>query len=217
MAVPSPVRVSFLKTLIQLKHSFQAYDLKLSIDKGIHDVVKPEWITDSVALGRQAPLSKRYFFHATMSRKATVEYSMEDDVKKEEDEVAEPMGEINEAGPSAKVEEQAELKIKLETIDPVLAEWLAIDTPRVPADDDSETEDDDDDNDSVNADAPEQDDTDDWLKVEGEDAEVDLKFEASDEVANSTDDVKKLDEEKSRMGEDESAMEYDQDLIFKHL
>ncbi|KAK0238686.1 DNA ligase 4 [Armillaria nabsnona] len=192
------------------------YDLKLSINKGIHDMVKPEWITDSVALGRQAPLSKRYFFHATESRKATAEYSMEDDVKKEEDEMAEPTGEINEAGPSAKVEEQAE-KIKHETIDPVLAEWLGIDTPRVPADDDSETEDDDDDNDSVNADAPGQDDMDDWLKVEGEDAEVDLKFEASDEVANSTDDVKELDEEKSRMGEDESAMEYDLDLIFKHL
>lgn len=195
------------------------YDLKLSIDKGIHDVVKPEWITDSIALGRPVPLSRRYFFHATKSRKATAEYSMEDDVKKEDDEMAEPTGEINEAGPSAKVEEQAE-KIKHETIDPVLAEWLTIDTPRVPrvpADDDSETEDDDDDNDSVNADAPGQDDMDDWFKVKGEDAEVDLKFEASDEVANPTDDVKELDEEKPRMGEDESAMEYDQDLIFKHL
>ena len=78
---------------------------------------------------------------------------MEDDVKKEEDEVAEPTGEIDEAGPSAKVEEQAE-KIKHETIDLVLGEWLAIDTPRAPDDDDSRTEDDDDNKHSVDVDAP---------------------------------------------------------------
>ncbi|KAK0202966.1 DNA ligase 4 [Desarmillaria ectypa] len=189
-----------------------SYDLRLSINKGIYDVVKPEWITDSIALGRQVPLSRRYFFHATESRKATAEYSMEDDVKKE-NEVAEPTDEINEAGPSIKVEEQAE-EIKHETIDPALAEWLAIDAPRAPADNDSETEDDDDDNDSVNADVPGQYVMDDWLNVEGEDTEVDTKSEVSNDP---TDDVKEPDEEKPQMGEDESAMEYDQDLIFKHL
>lgn len=185
------------------------YDLKLSIGKGIHDVVKPEWITDSIALGRQAPLSKRYFFHATESRKETVEYSMEDDVKKE-DEVAEPTDEVR---PSIKVEEPEE--IMPETTDPALAEWLAIDVPRTPADDGSETEEDDDDNDSVNADAPGQDGLDDWLKVEREVVEVDLKPETSNEVAE--DDIKESDEEKPRMGEDELAMEYNQDFIFKHL
>lgn len=37
-----------------------AYDLKLLIDKGIYDVLKPAWIIDSIELGHTAPFQKKY-------------------------------------------------------------------------------------------------------------------------------------------------------------
>ena len=36
-----------------------AYDLKLVIDKGVVDVLKPSWITASIELGEKAPLRKK--------------------------------------------------------------------------------------------------------------------------------------------------------------
>jgi len=75
-----------------------AYDLKLVIDKGIVDVLKPSWITDSIEGGEKAPMQKkydlrvffpfevslreccfgyRYFFHATEARATQEDYDME--------------------------------------------------------------------------------------------------------------------------------------------
>lgn len=68
-----------------------AYDLKLLIDKGFYDVIKPAWLEDSIASGALAPFKKRcaiqdvawkclykllfsYFFHATDSKKNGVDY-----------------------------------------------------------------------------------------------------------------------------------------------
>ncbi|KAJ2930609.1 hypothetical protein H1R20_g6480, partial [Candolleomyces eurysporus] len=50
------------------------YDLKLIIDMGVHDVIKPAWITDSLKAGRKMPLEKKYFFHATEFRKLSPVY-----------------------------------------------------------------------------------------------------------------------------------------------
>ncbi len=36
-----------------------AYDLKLVIDKGTVDVLKPSWIIDSVEQGEKVPMKKR--------------------------------------------------------------------------------------------------------------------------------------------------------------
>ena len=36
-----------------------AYDLKLVIDKGVVDVLKPSWITASIELGETLPLRKK--------------------------------------------------------------------------------------------------------------------------------------------------------------
>lgn len=37
-----------------------AYDLKLIIEKGLNDVIKPSWITDSIALGERAPFHHKF-------------------------------------------------------------------------------------------------------------------------------------------------------------
>lgn len=39
--------------------TFSAYDLKIIMNKDIHDVIKPEWVRDCVARGRLLPLHKR--------------------------------------------------------------------------------------------------------------------------------------------------------------
>ncbi|KAF8920563.1 DNA ligase 4 [Mucidula mucida] len=147
------------------------YDLSLMIKKGIHDVLKPDWVSDSISLGRQAPLSKRYFVFATEERQQTDEYCMEETLEGQEQ--------------------------NKEEIDPALAEWLHVDEPKSDAD-------------SVNADV-EEGDMDDWLKVTNDDAE------GEQPEIDPADEDEKNNLKQVKMGEDETAMEYDTELIFKHL
>ncbi|KAF9266852.1 DNA ligase 4 [Marasmius fiardii PR-910] len=194
------------------------YNVKLIIDKDIHDIIKPQWVTDSIALGSRAPLSKKYFFHATSSRASTDEYQngTQDDTKNQD---VEPEGtEIDSTWTDSKNEPEsyastqdrgAEVALKRTVIDPRLAEWLGFDetdsvvpTTRVGEDvSASETE-----NDSENDDVAE-----DHQEVNEED--LDDWFQAKEGDANT----KAPSEDTLKMGEDDSAMEYDQDLIFKHL
>jgi hypothetical protein len=56
--------ISFVSVVLSLNVTLSAdvalaYDLKLLIDKNVYDVIKPNWITDSVALGEPAPLRKK--------------------------------------------------------------------------------------------------------------------------------------------------------------
>ncbi|KAJ7077844.1 DNA ligase IV [Mycena belliarum] len=183
-------------------------ELQNYIKKGIYDVIKPRWITDSIALGRPAPLRKKYFFHATESRTNTEDFDEEEN----EDviEVDEP-----EAGPSGtKTEDTAiQPKAEAEALDPALADWFKVeeeDMKLLPTvrDSDSETE-----NDSDNADVANEEidgDLDDWFKVKPAVADdagpIEAREDKSEEPVDQT-----------KMGESETAMEYDQDLIFKHL
>lgn len=54
--------VSFFNLLTYCSHPAisVAYDLKLLIEKGIYDVLRPNWVTDSIALGHPAPFRKKY-------------------------------------------------------------------------------------------------------------------------------------------------------------
>lgn len=187
------------------------YDLKLLIDKNVYDVIKPNWITDSVALGEPAPLRKKYFFRATDERASTDEYMQED-----EDQAFEAP--TLKEDPSAKLEEEMVPKVEEQEydIDPSLADWLKIDDKNEKLHAEAKEEQDDysaTDDDSDNADVlePEEVDLDDWLKVESADEPSVIASAATGSESLSTDcvDVK--------MGETEAAMEYDQDLIFKHL
>jgi hypothetical protein len=39
-----------------------AFDLKLTIDKNVNDVIKPSWIKDSIALGEPTPFHHKYVY-----------------------------------------------------------------------------------------------------------------------------------------------------------
>ncbi|KAJ7504480.1 DNA ligase IV [Mycena galericulata] len=180
-------------------------ELQNYIKKGIYDVIKPQWIKDSIALGQPAPLRKSYFFHATPTRIESEDYGEgdnEDEIKMDDPE----------AGPSVVKpeddEEKIQPEIKAEDVDPALADWFKVEEEKIVPrgrESDSETE-----NDSDNADVAKEepeDDLDDWFKVKP----------ATDET-NPTDEQPDAEPvEETRMGESETAMEYDQDLIFKHL
>ncbi|KAF7309720.1 DNA ligase [Mycena indigotica] len=175
----------------------QAITVQSHIRKGLYDVIKPKWIKDSVSLGGRAPFRKKYFIHATEARRAHDEYDHEED------------GDDLSTGDAMATTTDTKLEDEEKVIDPkleeegTLKEWFKVeaDEPNLANDakaalSDSETENDSD-NDDVNlVDQPE----DDWLDVKPTlDADISLE------------------EEEARMGEDDTAMEYDQEMIFKHL
>ena len=57
----------------------QAYDIKLIMNKGVFDIIRPQWLFDSIANEEAVPMSKKYFFHATAERMESLEYNNEDD------------------------------------------------------------------------------------------------------------------------------------------
>ena len=59
------------------------YDLKLLINKGTVDVIKPKWIYDSVARGKLVPMTK-YLFHATEERRLDPDFEHIEDTTKED-------------------------------------------------------------------------------------------------------------------------------------
>jgi len=180
----------------------------LVIDKGTVDVLTPRWVIDSVDQGEKVPMKKKHFFYASLARQATDDYNLED----EEDE-----NELSpEAGP-AKLDDDAVVaveekmpKIEEDKIDPALAEWLKIDDEKsaVPilVNDDSAT-----DADSDNVDVAELDedavDLDDWFQVKRPD----------EAAASESSHQAEMDVKVAQMGETEDTMQYDEELIFKHL
>jgi len=164
-----------------------AYDLKLVIDKGTVDVLKPSWIIHSIEQGEKVPMKKkydsqpkricivvdflvkRYFFHATDARQATDDYDLQSD---EENELHPPsLDEYIDIDVSMLPVDEKVATPKEEELDPELAEWLKIDEKRPAStsdvDDDSVTEADSD-NADVAVDSGEVgDDLDDWFQVEG--------------------------------------------------
>jgi len=191
--------------------SVTPYDLKLVMDKGVVDVLKPSWITASIELGEKVPLRKKYFFHATLARTATDDYEMgesdDDDETTKNPTVQQHASEIDEdikIGCSQDSQDAMITPKVEEVMDPGLTDWFKVDekTAGFPlaheADDDSATEDDSDHAD-VAPDTGDEANLDDWFKAK-----------PMNEGSTSTKpDVK--------MGENEAAMEYDQEFIFKHL
>ncbi|KAJ6518705.1 DNA ligase IV [Mycena sanguinolenta] len=184
------------------------FELQSYIKKGIYDVIKPQWIKDSIALGHPAALSKKYFFHATEERIESEEYDAGD-----EDETMDEA----EAGPSTSTlktddDEKVQPKAEPEEVDPSLADWFKVeeDDKVIPnaKDYDSDATDDDSDNADVAKEEPDND-LDDWFKIKSAQEDPDQAEIPKAEPEDVVEDIK--------MGESETAMEYDQDLIFKHL
>ncbi|KAJ7252709.1 DNA ligase 4 [Mycena haematopus] len=185
-------------------------ELQNYIKKGIYDVIKPQWIKDSIALGQPVPLHKKYFFHATESRIESEEYDEGD-----EDETMDG----TEAGPSTSTfkTEDVQPKAEPEEVGPLLAEWFKVEEDEKVISREKEYDSDatDDDSDNVDVANEESDnDLDDWLKIKPVREDHERTEIPKDEP------VRYLLWRSCggyQDGRDETAMEYDQELIFKHL
>lgn len=49
------------------------------MNKGVFDIIRPQWLFDSITSEELVPMSKKYFFHATAERMESEEYNNEDD------------------------------------------------------------------------------------------------------------------------------------------
>lgn len=171
--------------------------MRLLIDKGIYDVLKPNWVTDSIALGHPRPFRKkygsrysdiplltksarRYFFHASNARVEADGY-LEGEATDDED--------APEASSSTKPVETETPVIKEEAdvdMDPAMADWFKIDDKTLPEGDDSKLDDDsatDEDSDNLDvmedAEDREEDDVDEWFSVKKPATKAEA-FEASE-------------------------------------
>ncbi|TFK86975.1 DNA ligase 4 [Polyporus arcularius HHB13444] len=196
------------------------YDIKLIMNKDICDIIRPQWILDCVAQGETVPLTKKYFFHATTTRKEDDEYNAGDSDTEEEQE---------EPGPSTPAASTSESKTPQEErvapmdkdrepqVDPSMAEWFDVGKSRTAASStqasntDSETE--------PEPDEPEPDsDNEDVRDEEVEAAFDDDEWEQIEEPGSQSQETSSKNEhEEVRMGEEDSAMHYDEEHIFKHL
>jgi len=176
------------------------YDIKMIMNKGIHDIIRPQWIFDSIASGELVPMSRKYFFHATAERMESGEYdNLDHDVERRSpgEEVAAEMA-LSPGLVDSKVSED----------DSEMQDWLQI-KPEANASENDH-------GDADSATDPDSDNEDNWFNVGPPQSGGE---ESGMEVDVSDDDYERVNVEDSkpaRMGE-ESSMEYDQERIFKHL
>ncbi|KZT10103.1 DNA ligase 4 [Laetiporus sulphureus 93-53] len=186
------------------------YDIKLIKDKGVCDIIKPQWILNCCNRGERVPMKKKYFFYATPGRTQNEEYNMEDE--SEEEEV--PCGSSEVASEMTPEQQSEKGKAEEEKLDPTTAEWFHVEAAPSRSEASSETEietEADSDNEDVHDE--EQDVDEDWVDVEPSDVSASQSVQKTSAKLKDT----SLKETEVKMGEDENAMQYDQDLIFKHL
>ncbi|KAL1941177.1 hypothetical protein VTO73DRAFT_7389 [Trametes versicolor] len=186
------------------------YDLRLIMDKGVCDIIRPQWILDCVANEKIVPLTKKYFFHATAARKETDEYAEDDSDTEEEpeDEPPSPSPSASRKSKSPPQEEPSQPKEEIK-IDPSMAEWFDVGASLQQSGGSkggyisgSDTEED-----------PESDNED----VDPEAASEDEDWEKVDQDSGKSQEESKGKASEARMGEDDNAMAYDEERIFKHL
>lgn len=118
-----------------------AYDIKAIMNKGEYDIIKPEWILDSIAKGELVPMRKkcvplktdshyhagkyrlhvlRYFFHATATRTEDEAYDLEEP---EEEPIPSRQSSIQPDDSQPEIP----LQTQIEQLNPDLADWFIID------------------------------------------------------------------------------------------
>ena len=194
------------------------------MNKGVYDIIRPQWIFDSVANDVLVPMSRKYIFHATAERMESEEYNNLDDDHERRSSGEDVTAEI--AGSSGVVDSKVS---ESKDGDSEMQDWLQI----KPGADASENDHDD----ADSATDPDSDNEDNWFNVEppqsgsGQVSGMEVILNSWCEhrrsgvhlfpfqVDVSDDEYERVEVEDSgqaRMGE-ESSMEYDQERIFKHL
>ena len=126
------------------------------MNKGIHDIIRPQWIFDSITNNALALMSRKYFFHATPGRMESEEYNQNDDLEQRSLEwepatrkFVSPGVHVDDQNPEPK-EEDSEMQ-----------DWLQIEPSTKAA-----RNDDNNDNDTDSATDPDSDNEDNWFSVE---------------------------------------------------
>ncbi|KAI0923774.1 DNA ligase (ATP), variant 2 [Taiwanofungus camphoratus] len=193
------------------------YDIKLIMNKGVFDIIRPQWIMDCLSNGELVPLRKKYFFHATRARIEDVDYQMEDD-SEDEGRMSPTISATNKPVESAEEDEQ------VEDVDPSMSDWFNIkdkssnrlEVQRQETDSETEPDSDNEDVGHGGNNYPEEDADDDWSQVmEGDELPEETITEANSQLEEVR--LSENDSGAVRMGENDSAMEYDQLFIFRHL
>lgn len=172
------------------------YDLKLLINKGTVDIVKPEWIHDSVSRGQLAPMAKRYFFHATQERQLDPGFDQDEDVMEEDEPNADEILQSH-ATPASAKKQESQVKDE-DNKDDDSGDWLKVSADA--EDEEGSVTESETDDDSVNDD----------VISEGEDVDP----TEAPSAGRTLDDTSW---EHVVMGENDDAMQYDDTHIFKHL
>lgn len=158
-----------------------AYDIKLLVNKGTVDIVRPQWLLDCVARDELVPLKKkysikgdpssvpeahklhRYFFHASDDRQMSAEYNERDSEGEEMDDKQEPSREQGASPNIPTTPEGIEPKVEpAEDVDPALADWLSVDARHTVTEDSATEPESDADSSGDDIDK----DTDEWIAVE---------------------------------------------------
>jgi len=193
-------------TLVVYGGTIIPYDLKLIINKDLHDIIRPQWIYDCISEGKRVKLTRKYFFHTTTDRKLDRDYHDKDEI---EGDVAEPSTVAGAPEPGRSESKTPEAQEEAAEEDSEMSEWFKVSedpqSSRTKGKPEAESETDpDSDYDELELRADNSDAEDDWTEVKATDAGDIEMTEGSSEHENV------------KMGED-SAMEYDQEKIFKHL
>lgn len=108
------------------------------MNKGIFDIIRPQWLFDSITSKELVPLSRKYFFHATAERMESEEYYNEDgDLELEPEDLLPGKTALRMSG-SPSIHTDAGMSESREE-DPTMRDWLQIG----PASNDAENLDDD--------------------------------------------------------------------------
>lgn len=224
-----------------------ALDIKRIIEKTGFDIIRPQWIHDCVRKGELVLLRKKYFFHASPARIEDGEYDLsesEDESAissnlKDEDEVARVLETSKASGPELESEHSEWFKV--EPGNPRISG--DIDDSETEEDNGSDNHDfeepdtvEDDDSDEWFT-IPRENQVKGQVKVESsvtmgtqssegfnvaespQNQDTTIGFSPSAIFTNFDPNIQvKLEiKEEEKMGEDDSAMQYDQEMIFKHL
>ncbi|KAN0115590.1 ATP dependent DNA ligase domain containing protein [Russula decolorans] len=197
--------------LIVYGGSTTPYDIKLIMNKGVYDIIRPRWLLDSIANNELVPMSKKYFFHAAAERLNSEDYDDKDDEDDDGLERRSPEeSALRKSSASPGTHVDAEMSEPKEDSD--MQDWLQVEPGSNVAEnlrDDAESVTD-----------PDSDNEDNWFSVEApqlggapaSETESDTDHE-KDEKVNVKGARRDSD---AQMGED-LAMEYDQERIFRHL
>ncbi|KAI0821590.1 DNA ligase 4 [Irpex lacteus] len=194
------------------------YDIKLIMQRGVFDIVRPTWIKACAAKGEILPLTKKYFFHATEDRQTEPDYEADDDDTEGSETETEAEEEMQVDPGLGATDTSKPIDESQSQIDPSLADWFQVDEKdagpsKALPEDDSETEPESDNMDVQDLDADVEDgDDDDWYNFQT--AENESQSQIQQESQSQT---QPETQEAVIMGESDTAMEYDQDLIFRHF